>query len=142
MKKSISKPLNKWIEDLKKITIVTIPSSVVEGKVLKLKMHRFSYVSKLSVCAAVYLIVMYDNLETSSSLLVAKSRIEPRGLFILQKELVEAHLLTNLMRHVKESLQRGHEIGEYHGCKIVFYWLATTQRRMVHICKNTSSQKC
>ena len=59
--------------------------------------------------------VMYDNPDTSSKLLVAKSQIAPNDLSIPHKELVAAHLLTKLMRPVQETLQKVHEISECHG---------------------------
>ena len=88
--------------------------------------HGFSDTSKLAVCAAVYLIAIYDNLDIYFNLLVAESQIGPKGLFILHKELIAAHLLTNLMRHVKETLQKAHEISKCHSwvdSKIILYWL-------------------
>ena len=78
----ISKMWNKWIEDLEKIKTVTIPRSVVGGNNTKLATNGFSDASEVAVCAAVYLVGTYDSLEISSNLLVAKSRIAPKELFI------------------------------------------------------------
>ena len=92
---------NKWIEDLEKIKTVSIPRSIVGDNNTKLAIHGFSDASKVAVCAAVYLVGTCDSIETSSNLLVAKSRIAPKKLSIPRKELVAAHLLTKLMKHVK-----------------------------------------
>ena len=122
----ISKMWNKWIEDLEKIKTVTIPRSVVGGNNTKLAIHGFSDASKVTACAVVYLVGTCNSLETSSNLLVAKSRIAPKELSIPRKELVAAHLLTKLMKHVKETLQEVHEISECHGwidSTTVLYWL-------------------
>ena len=83
----IGKIWNKWIEDLEKIKTVTIPRSVVGGNNAKLAIHGFSDARKVAVCAVVYLVGTCDSLETSSNLLVAKSRIAPKELSIPRKEL-------------------------------------------------------
>ena len=122
----ISKMWNKWVEDLEKIKTVTVPRSVVGGNNTKLASHRFSDASKVAACAAVYLVGTCDSLENSSNLLVAKSRIAPKELSIPRKELVAAHLLTKLMKHVKETLQEVNEISECHGwidSTTALYWL-------------------
>ena len=67
----------------------------------------------------------WDN-NATSRLLVAKSRIAPLELSIPRKELVAAHLLSKLMKHVKETLQQKHKISEWHGwvdSTTVLYWL-------------------
>ena len=56
---------------------------------------------------------------------VAKSKIAPRDLSIPRLELIAAHMLSKLMNHVKDILQR-HPIEEYH-CWVdsttVLYWI-------------------
>ena len=57
---------------------------------------------------------------------MAKSRIAPLELSIPRKELVVAHLLSKLMKHVKETLQQKHKISELYGwvdSTTVLYWL-------------------
>ena len=122
----INKKWNKWIENLEKIKAVTVPRSAVNGgEDTNLVIHGFSDASKVAVCAAVYLVETWDN-NATSRLLVAKSRIAPLELSIPRKELVAAHLLSKLMKHVKETLQQKHKISEWHGwvdSTTVLYWL-------------------
>ena len=110
-----------------------ISRSAVKGKVIKLVIHGFSEASKLAVRAVVYLTALHNNLETSSNLLVAKSGIAPKDLSIPCKDLVPAQLLTKLMRHVKETLQKVHEIGDCHGWVDSTTVLYTTKEHVPHL---------
>ena len=92
---------------------------------MKLMIHGLIDASKLSITAAVYLIVMYDGLETFSKLLVAKLRIAPKEVSVPQRT-GGSTSTTKLMRHVKETFQKVHETSECHGwadSTIFLYWL-------------------
>ncbi|XP_029163786.1 uncharacterized protein LOC114935214 [Nylanderia fulva] len=69
-----------------------------------LQLHGFADASEREYAAAVYIRITERN-ETSIRLLMAKSKVAPVKQVILPKlELYAATLLTNLMRHVKQTL--------------------------------------
>ena len=92
---------------------------------MKLMIHGLIDASKLPITAAVCLIVMYDDLETFSKLLVAQFRIAPKEVSVPQRTGCSTST-TKLMRHVKETFQKVHETSECHGwadSTIFLYWL-------------------
>ena len=82
---------------------ITVPRTVsVKGGTFSL--HGFADASASAVCAVIYAVENKNGHFINSQLLVAKSRIAPKGQSISRLELVACHVLAKLMKNVKESL--------------------------------------
>ena len=118
---------NLWIKGLKACPTITIPRSIVNTKAGELSLHGFADASKQAVCAAVYLMVTSPDGMVDTNLLVAKSRISPKNTTIPRLELVAAHTLAKLLRHVTETLSSV-EIDDIHlwsDSTTTLFWLAS-----------------
>ena len=118
---------NLWIKGLKACPTITIPRSIVNTKAGELSLHGFADASKQAVCAAVYLMVTSPDGMVDTNLLVAKSRISPKNTTIPRLELVAAHTLAKLLRHVTETLS-SFEIDDIHlwsDSTTTLFWLAS-----------------
>ncbi|CAB4009352.1 Hypothetical predicted protein [Paramuricea clavata] len=87
----------------------------------------FADASQLAVCAAVYVLVTYNDGKTCHNLLVSKSRVAPKKVSIPSLELVAAHTLAKLLGHVNHSLSSLDILKEnqlWSDSLTVLYWLA------------------
>ena len=66
-----------------------------------MSLRGFADACKSAVCATIYAVVAYLGGSTERNLVVVKSRIAPRDLSIPRLELMAAHMLAKLMRHIK-----------------------------------------
>ncbi len=94
----------KWLRSIKEHPYMIIPRSVIGCRTTGVVVHGFSDASKQAVCAAIYALSFYSNKLSRQHLLVSKARVAPKQLTIPRLELVAAHMLSKLMKHVKETL--------------------------------------
>ena len=66
----------------------------------------FSDASDLAVCSVIFVVTCHEALPVKQILLVATSRIAPRNTSVPRKELVAAHMLSQLMNHAKQTLEK------------------------------------
>ena len=98
----IREPWKRWIKCLTRTPSVSIPSSVINGEVVKMVLHGFLDASKLAISVAIYIVAFYSTPDVSQHLLVSKSRITPKK-SIPCLELVGAHTLCRLVNHVRKT---------------------------------------
>ena len=113
-----------WIKAISNKRTISIPQSVVSGRIIEVELHGFSDASKSAICACIYAAISHQNSKTSN-LLVAKARIAPRDFSIPRLELVAAHTLSKLMNHVRKTLIKYNIIEVYNwvDSTTVLYWL-------------------
>ena len=114
----LSEEWQNWIKSISNKKTISIPRSVVSGRIIEVELHGFSDASKLAICACIYAAISHQNSKTSN-LLVAKARIAPRDFSIPRLELVAAHTLSKLMNHVRKTLIKYNIIDS----TTVLYWL-------------------
>ena len=86
----------------------------------------FADASKSAVCATIYAVATYLDGSTEQNLLAAKFRIEPRVFSLPRLELVAAHMLAKLMRHVKTVIGLiDIEVDMWSDSMTTLYWLAS-----------------
>ena len=95
----------KWLQSIKEHPSLTIPRSVVGCGATGVVLHGFSDASKLAIGAAIYALSFYSNQHSRQHLLVGKARVAPKHLSIPRLELVAAHLLSKLMKHVQGTVR-------------------------------------
>ncbi|XP_068735250.1 uncharacterized protein [Montipora capricornis] len=121
----IQRTWDKWLKAICKQPLVSVPRSVVDNRVMRLVLHGFSDASDLAVCSVIFVVAYHEALPVKQNLLVGKSRIAPRNTSIPRKELVVAHMLSQLMNHAKQTLEN-QPINEYH-CWVdsttILYWI-------------------
>ena len=121
----IQRTWDKWLKAIRKQPSVSVPRSCVDNQVTRLVIHGFSDASDLAVCSVIFAVAYHKALPVKQNLLVGKSRIAPRNTLIPRKELVGAHMLSQLMNHVEQTLEN-QPIDEYH-CWVdittVLYWI-------------------
>ena len=103
---------------------ISIPRSVVSGRIIEVELHGLSDANKSALCACVYAATSHQNSQTSN-LLVAKARIAPRDFSIPRLELVAVHTLSKLMNRVRKALIKYNIIEAYNrvDSTTVLYWL-------------------
>ena len=101
MPDEIKEPWRRWIQCLTRTPSVSIPGSVINGEVVRMLLHRFSDASKRTISVAIYIVAFYSTPDVSQHLLVSKSRIAPKK-SIPRLELVSAHILCRLVKHVRK----------------------------------------
>ena len=123
--KEILDPWNRWINTMKSCLVLSIPRSVTKDRPSRVILHGFSDASKQAIAVAVYLVSYYEEIDSESRLLVAKSRIAPRDTSIPPLELAGAHMLSCLLNHVKEILPYSmiYEIYGWVDSTTVLHWL-------------------
>ena len=100
----IRKRWNLWVKSIQNHCNLTVPRSVVTKESNNVVLHGFADASKLAVAAAVYIVSSDETGGGEQNLLVAKSRLAPKGLSIPRLELVAAHTLSKLMAHIMKAL--------------------------------------
>ena len=120
----LSEEWQNWIKAISNKRTISIPRSVVSGRIIEVELHGFSDASKSAICACIYAAISHQNSKTSN-LLVAKARIAPRDFSIPRLELVAAHTLSKLMSHVRKTLIKYNIIEVYNwvDSTTVLYWL-------------------
>ncbi len=99
---------NEWTTTLKVITDFAIPRRVTSNKspVVFKSLHGFSDASSTAYGAAVYLRLLHEDSTISVALITAKARVSPvKAVTIPKAELVAAHLLAKLIKHVAHLLK-------------------------------------
>ena len=103
MGKPLIERVKKWEENLP--TEETVPRPVVDHRepVLSLELHAFGDASTQGVGAAVYAVVRQQT-GTTQRLVAAKGRLAKQGLTLPRLELISAHMVTNLVTNVRNTL--------------------------------------
>ena len=112
-----------WLNGLKNTKVITTPRYIfqgLEGQIIMISLHGFSYASKKAYCAVIYLVC-----ETTRAiyprLLCSKVRIAPlKSVSIPRLELMAARILVNLMDTTQKALSLDSKIDE------AKYWTDTT----------------
>ena len=106
------------------IEFIKIPRWIGACKTSSLEVHGFSDASERAYAACIYLVV--TNVETTSSLMLAKTRVAPvKTLSMPRLELCGAHLLARLMKEFITSLQLTNiSIFCWTDAQIVLRWLS------------------
>ena len=105
---------------------VSLLRSTTNCRKRKVSLQGFVDASKSAVCATIYAVVTYLDGSTEQNLLAAKSRIAPRDLSIPRLELVAAHMLAKLARHVNTVVGLiDIEVDMWSDSMTTLYWLAS-----------------
>ena len=115
-----------WVKHLKLQSYITVPRSVVVKGGDQFELHGFSDVSKVAICAAIYVIEYYDAVPVNQRLLVAKSRVAPKNASIPRLELIGALTLAKLQSNVTKALENItiRTVFNWVDSLTVLYWLA------------------
>ena len=93
-----------WIQSLLKNPRQFVPRSVVQVKNSDFELHGFADTSKVSVCAAVYVVEYEEEKVISQNLLAGKSLIAPSETSIPRLELVAGHMLAKLQNNIVKAV--------------------------------------
>ena len=100
----IQREWKSWTDSLQKAPTLTVPRCVFKHNRTHFEIHGFADASKVTVCAALYIVSYQDSIPVDQNLLPAKSRVTPRELSIPRLELVAAHALAKLENNVSRAL--------------------------------------
>ena len=123
--KEIEQRWNCWIQSLIKNPMLSVLRSVMLVKNSELELHGFGDTSKVSVCAAVYVVEYEEKNTISQNLLAAKSRIALSETSIPRLELVTAHMLAKLQNNIVTALNNERIISSHYwtDSTTVLHWL-------------------
>ena len=122
---SIQMGWNQWIKGLQEYPVISVARSIVNSTKGNISLQGFVDVSKLAICATMYVVITCTSGNAEQNLLVVKSRMAPTDISILCLQLVAAHMLTKLMKHVQKTVCITSE-GDLHSDSMtIMYWLAS-----------------
>ena len=123
----IQREWRSWTNSLQKAPTLTVPRCVFKHNRTHFEIHGFADASKVTVCAALYIVSYQDSTPVDQNLLAVKSRVAPKEMSIPCLELVAAHALAKLENNVSRVLA-SFPITAYHNNWVdsitVLCWLA------------------
>ena len=101
--RQLAEKVKNWEQTLP--TSVTVPRAVIEIKepILDLELHAFGDASTQGVGTAVYAVVQQPS-GTTQHLVTAKGQLSKQGLTVPRLELIAAHMATNLVVNLENTL--------------------------------------
>ena len=130
---SIREAWSQWRSELNMLTEKRIPRCYFpkEAKIISTQLHGFSDASELAYAGVVYLRMCDSEGNVHVSLVTSKTKVAPiKRLTIPRLELCGAHLLAQLLHHVREALHvHPQDVHAWTDSTIVISWLDGNPRR-------------